>query len=56
MSEAWYWAAGAEEPLTQGDVIFECPALSWRLSALRSPTGPVAVDHFAEAVPRWPIG
>jgi hypothetical protein len=44
MSEAWYRAAGAEEPLTQGDLIFECPALSWRLSALQPPAGSVAED------------
>jgi hypothetical protein len=44
MSEAWYRVAGAEEPLTQGDIIFECPALSWRLSALQSPAGSVAAD------------
>jgi hypothetical protein len=44
MSEAWYRAAGAEEPLTQGDIIFECPALSWRLSALQPAVGSVADD------------
>ncbi len=44
MSEAWYRAAGAEEPLTQGDIIFDCPALSWRLSALQPPVGPAAED------------
>ena len=44
MSEEWYRAAGAEEPLTQGDIIFECPAVSWRLSALQPPTGSVAED------------
>jgi hypothetical protein len=44
MSEAWYRAAGAEEALTQGDLIFECPALSWRLSALQPPAGSVTED------------
>jgi hypothetical protein len=44
MSEAWYRAAGAEEPLTRGDIIFECPAVSWRLSALQPPAGSVAED------------
>ena len=44
MSEAWYRAAGAGEPLTQGDLIFECPALSWKLSALRPLLGSVAVE------------
>jgi hypothetical protein len=44
MSEAWYRAAGAEEPLTQGDIIFECPALSWKVSALQQPAGSVVAD------------
>jgi hypothetical protein len=44
MSEAWYRAAGAGEPLTQGDLIFECPALSWKLSALRPSLGSVAAE------------
>ena len=42
MSEPWYRAAGAREPLTQGDLIFDCPALSWRPSAIQPPTGSVA--------------
>jgi hypothetical protein len=29
MSEAWYEVAGAESPLTQGDLIFDCPLLLW---------------------------
>jgi hypothetical protein len=44
MSEAWYRAAGAEEPLTQGDLIFECPALTWTLSALQPLSGSVAEE------------
>jgi hypothetical protein len=44
MSEVWYRAAGAEQLLTQGDLIFECPALSWRLSALQPPAGLVAAE------------
>jgi hypothetical protein len=44
MSEAWYRAADAEEALTQGDIIFECPALSWRLSALQAPADSVAAE------------
>jgi hypothetical protein len=42
MSEPWYRAAGAREPLTQGDLIFDCPALSWKPSAIEPPTGSVA--------------
>ena len=44
MSEAWYRAANAQEPLTQVDLIFECPVLSWRVSALQPSTGSVAAD------------
>lgn len=55
MSEAWYRAAGAREPLTQGDLIFDCPALSWRPSAIQPHSGSTAAvlllgDHvMAEA-------
>jgi hypothetical protein len=44
MSEAWYRAAGAQEPLTQGDLIFDCPALSWTPTALQPPGGSVVAD------------
>jgi hypothetical protein len=37
MSEVWYRAAHAEDPLTQGDIIFDCPAITWRPSALQPP-------------------
>jgi hypothetical protein len=44
MNEAWYRAAVAQEPLTQGDIIFDCPALSWRSSALKQSDGSLAED------------
>jgi hypothetical protein len=44
MSESWYRSAGPGELLTQGDIIFECPAISWRLSAPLRPAGSVAED------------
>lgn len=44
MNEAWYRAAGAGERLTQGDHIFECRALSWRLSPLVLTAGSDAGD------------
>src|SRR5262245_21027416 len=40
MSEAWYRAAGAREPLTQGDLIIRMPG------ALLEALGPPAVDGF----------
>ena len=30
MSDRWYRKAPAEEPLTQGDIIFSCPVVGWR--------------------------
>ena len=42
MSEAWYRTAGAQEALTQGDLIYGCPVLSWTTSALKSTSGSVA--------------
>jgi hypothetical protein len=30
MSDRWYRAAPAEEPLTQGDLIVACPVIGWR--------------------------
>lgn len=36
MSEAWYEAVEAGSPLTQGDLIFNCPLVAWDSMALRS--------------------
>ncbi len=33
MSDRWYRSAPAEEPLTQGDIIFSCPVVGWRPDA-----------------------
>jgi hypothetical protein len=44
MSDVWYRAAGPEESLTQGDLVFDCPALTWRSSALQSLGGSIAED------------
>jgi hypothetical protein len=41
MSEAWYRAAAADEPLAQGDFVLECPVLSWKPSVLQSAAGSV---------------
>jgi hypothetical protein len=35
MSEPWYQTAAAEERLTQGDLIFECPVVGWRDGAVK---------------------
>src|SRR3990172_11112600 len=30
MVDMWYDLTGPEEPLTQGDIIFDCPVLIWK--------------------------
>jgi hypothetical protein len=30
MSDPWYRTAPAEEPLSQGDIIYSCPVVNWR--------------------------
>lgn len=35
MSDAWYEVVDHEIPLTQGDLIFDCPLLAWQGDALR---------------------
>jgi hypothetical protein len=36
MSETWYEVAEADSPLTQGDLIFDCPLVAWDTVALQS--------------------
>ncbi len=33
MPEPWYEVVSAATPLTQGDLIFDCPLLMWELPA-----------------------
>jgi hypothetical protein len=35
MPEAWYEIVGPNIPLTQGDIIFECPLLAWKDNTLK---------------------
>lgn len=35
MSKAWYEVVDHDIPLTQGDLIFDCPLLTWQSNALR---------------------
>ena len=35
MSDPWYKAVRPEDRLSQGDVIFDCPLLSWTSSPIR---------------------
>jgi hypothetical protein len=42
MSDAWYKIVDHETPLTQGDLIFDCPLLAWQGDALRLEGGGVS--------------
>jgi hypothetical protein len=48
MPEAWYEVVGAASPLTQGDLIFDCPLLTWDSAAAApaagSSPGPALTD------------
>jgi hypothetical protein len=46
MSDVWYRGAAPGEPLTQGDLIFGCPVLSWKATALR-PDGGTVVEELS---------
>jgi len=35
MSETWYEIISPETPLTQGDLVFDCPLLAWQDNTLR---------------------
>jgi hypothetical protein len=35
MSEPWYGGVGPGERLTQGDIIFECPLVSWSAAPIQ---------------------
>ena len=45
MSEAWYELAGADVPLTQGDLIFDCPLLTWDMDNLEQAGRGAALEH-----------
>ena len=45
MSEGWYEAVEPTSPLTQGDVVFDCPLLGWGSQGLRS--GESTQEHGA---------
>lgn len=40
MSESWYEVMAGDRPLTQGDLLFDCPLLAWDAAALRSGNAP----------------
>ena len=35
MNEPWYERAGPGEQLTQGDIVFDCPLVSWSPAPIR---------------------
>jgi len=54
MPNTWYQLADPSEPLTQGDIIFECPVLAWKDEPFRSAGEEDLVErlraHFEGAV------
>lgn len=43
MLESWYEVVDADTSLTQGDLIFECPLLTWDAVAPSAGSGPLQV-------------
>lgn len=39
MSESWYEVVEAERPLTQGDLVFDCPLLTWNDTPRQATSG-----------------
>jgi hypothetical protein len=50
MSETWYEMVEAASPLTQGDLLFDCPLLTWDPAALRSAGDVVAPGALKDSV------
>lgn len=50
MSDSWYERVTADAPLTQGDVITECPVLSWRAEPIELHAGTDCADVLKAAV------
>ena len=40
MNSPWYEVVESGTPLTQGDLIFDCPLLTWNATATLRATGP----------------
>jgi hypothetical protein len=50
MSDGWYKAVEPVTPLTQGDVIFDCPLVRWQNAEHRAGTGAQPEDALADWV------
>ncbi len=49
MNDRWYGNVGPEAPLTQGDLVFDCPVIGWKDAALIDASSgalPAAIDAF----------
>lgn len=47
MSDRWYGVIGPDEPLMQGDLVFECPVLAWREESVRVGEGQSQVEALS---------
>jgi hypothetical protein len=50
MNESWYEVVEARRPLTQGDLVFDCPLLTWSAAALPAGAGGVAEGSLKDLV------
>ncbi len=50
MTDRWYDLADADAPLTQGDLIFDCPVLTWQTDAQISKEGTAESEVLKSAV------
>lgn len=50
MNESWYAVVGPDTPITQGDLIFGCPLLTWSAGPLAEPTSPPDPGSLKEGI------
>ena len=48
MGDLWYGTAGPGERLTQGDIIFDCPLVSWSSSPIQVTGSSSEVDALKQ--------
>src|SRR5947209_6085308 len=50
MSDSWYEAVDAKIPLTQGDLVFDCPLLTWNAAGLQAGGGTLSEGTLKDLV------
>ena len=57
MSEPWYETSSPGERITQGDIVFDCPLVSWASSPIQATGSGSEVEALKQAMwssRRWP--